>query len=308
MSDSQALVWLPFEADDLSRAPSSLRYELFLPEDGGEVPPSVSEVELYVPPYQFSPRDSDVMSQMGSLRFVQSLSAGIDHLLPFIPEGVTLCRGAGIHDASTAELAVALVLAAQRGIPDISRAQDRGEWSPQWTPSLADRKVLIVGYGSVGAAIERRLDGFEVEVSRVARTARSGIAGLSELPSLLPRADIVILVVPHTEQTHGMVDAEFLARMQDGALLVNVARGPVVQTDALLAELDSGRLRAALDVTDPEPLPEGHPLWRAPGLLVSPHVGGASSAMWPRAHRLVREQLERFAAAQPLQHVVTGDY
>jgi phosphoglycerate dehydrogenase-like enzyme len=168
--------------------------------------------------------------------------------------------------------------------------------------------VLLVGYGAIGEAIEARLRPFEVEVVRVARRGRDGVHPIAELPRLLPDADVVILIVPLTAETRGLVDADFLARMKDGALLVNVARGPVVDTDALLAALTSGRLSAAVDVTDPEPLPADHPLWDAPNLLVSPHVGGASSAMWPRAHRLVRDQLHRFADGEPLANVMEGEY
>jgi phosphoglycerate dehydrogenase-like enzyme len=225
-----------------------------------------------------------------------------------VPDGVTLCSGRGIHDASTAELAVTLTLAALRGVPEFVRAQDREEWLPEPRSSLADLTVLVVGYGAIGAAIERRLDGFEVDVVRVARSARSGVHATSELPQLLPDADVVILILPITDDTRGLVDAGFLAVMKPGALLVNVARGPVVDTDALVAALHEGRVSAALDVTDPEPLPEGHPLWTAPHLLLTPHVGGLTTAMDPRAHRLVRDQLRRFAAGAPLENVVTGDY
>ena len=168
--------------------------------------------------------------------------------------------------------------------------------------------MLIVGYGAIGEAIERRLLPFEVEVVRVARSARDGVHGIDELPALLPDADVVVLVVPLTDATRGLVDAGFLARMKDGALLVNVARGAVVVTDDLVAALHSGRITAATDVTEVEPLPSDHPLWRAPGLLISPHVGGASSAMWPRAYRLVRDQLQRYADGAPLVNVMTGDY
>ncbi len=308
MTDTKPLAWLPFEPDLLDAAPDSLRYEVFVPEEGVEPPASISDVEFYVPPYSFSARDGGVLQDMSSLKVVQTMSAGVDHLRSYVPAGVTLCRGAGVHDASTAELALALILASLRGLPGFVRAQDRAEWRPQRTTSLADRTVLIVGYGSVGAAIERRLEGFEVDVLRVARTAREQVSGFNELPSLLPRADIVVLIVPMTDETRGMVDTTFLSRMRDGALLVNMARGPVVDTGALVAELEQGRIRAAVDVTDPEPLPSDHPLWRVPGLLILPHVGGASSAMWPRAHRLVQEQLERFSAGEPLRHVVSGEY
>ncbi len=183
-----------------------------------------------------------------------------------------------------------------------------GSGPPRTRTSLADRSALIVGYGQIGAAIEARLTPFEVDVRRVARTAREGIHSLDALPELLPSADIVILIVPGTPSTHHLVDERFLSLMKDGALLVNVARGPVVDTAALVAELQSGRLRAALDVTDPEPLPAGHPLWQAPNCLISPHVGGDSTAMEPRAYRLVREQLTRFAQGEPLANVMDGDY
>jgi phosphoglycerate dehydrogenase-like enzyme len=215
-----------------------------------------------------------VLSRMASLEVVQTLTAGVDNLRSAVPAGVTLCNGRGIHDTSTAELALTLMLSSLRGIPDFVRAQERAEWVPDTRPSLADKQVLIVGYGQIGEAIEARLRPFETDVVRVARRAREGVHAIGELPDLLPHADVVILIVPGTEETTGLFDAEMLGRMKDGALLVNVSRGPVVDTDALLAELESRRLHAALDVVDPEPLPSDHPLWRAPQLLLVPHVGG----------------------------------
>ena len=303
---SDPLVWLPFDPALLGPPPSGLRYEMVDPTE--HVPDSVDEVEVYVPPYQMKPAVADVLPRMTNLRLVQTLSAGVDNVRSRIPDGVTLCNGRGIHDASTAELAVTLTLASLRGIPGFVRAQDRREWTFGWHPALADRRVLIVGYGAIGEAIERRLAPFEVEVVRVARTARAGVHAIDELPALLPDADVVVLVLPLTGATRGLVDAEFLARMKDGALLVNVARGAVVVTDDLVAALHTGRISAATDVAEIEPLPAGHPLWSTPNLLISPHVGGASSAMWPRAHRLVREQLTRYAAGQPLANVMAGDY
>jgi phosphoglycerate dehydrogenase-like enzyme len=301
------LVWLPFEPEDLGDLPDGLDFDVFR-ADSGQPPPGAEHVELYVPDYTFHRRVVEVIPQLSSVQVVQTLTAGVDHVRPYVPAGVTLCNARGVHDASTAELAVALILASLRGIPDFVRAQDEQRWAFRPHPALADRTVLIVGYGSIGEAIETRLEGFECDVLRVARTARDGVADLSALPTLLPTADVVVLVVPETDETRGLVDAGFLARMRDGALLVNVSRGRVVDTDALLVELHRGRLRAAVDVTDPEPLPEGHPLWSAPGLLVSPHVGGATSAFWPRAHALVRDQLGRFAAGEPLANIVTGPY
>jgi len=256
-------------------------------------------------PYTFNPVPLELLRQMPRLRIAQTLTAGYEHVLPYLPDGVRLHNAVGVHDASTAELAVALILASLRGIPDFVRGQDRGEWRFDRYDALADRTVLIVGYGGVGAAIDRRLAGFEVDVRRVARHARDGVAPMSALPALLPVADVVILCVPLTDDTRGLADAPFLARMRDGALLVNVSRGPVVDTDALLTELGTGRLRAAVDVTDPEPPPAGHPLWTAPGLLISPHVGGNSTAFRPRAERLIVAQLTRYAAGEAVPYQVT---
>ncbi|WP_329527467.1 2-hydroxyacid dehydrogenase [Streptomyces sp. NBC_01462] len=304
-------VWLPFHADEIKGLPESLDYRFW---DGGqEFPADPADCVFYVVPYMKPPAvGRQPMAEMTSLQAVQTLSAGVDHVQPGLKSlrpGVQLCNARGVHEASTSELALALILASLRGIPDFVRAQDKGEWRSGFRPALADKSVLIVGYGSIGSAIEDRLVAFEVaRVARVARsertTARGPVHPLTELPALLPEADVVVLSTPLTDSTRGLVDADFLARMKDGALLVNVARGPVVDTKALLAELDSGRLTAALDVTDPEPLPLGHPLWQAPGVLISPHVGGPTSAFLPRAERLLVKQLNRFVNREPLGNVV----
>lgn len=296
------LVWLPFPAADLPVLPAGLRVETVPP--GTEAPASIDEVTFYVPPYGFGDVDPRLFSRMPALEVVQTLSAGIEHVEPHLPAGVTLCNGRGIHETSTAELALTLTLAALRGIPDFVRAQERGEWAPAWQQSLADKRVLVLGHGSIGRAIEDRLTSFECDIVRVARSPRAGVHGVAELPALLPEVDVVIVIVPATPETTGLVDAGFLDAMKPGALLVNVARGVVVDTPALVAAIERGQVRAALDVTDPEPLPAGHPLWRAPGVLISPHTGGASSAMWPRAHRLVAAQLRRYAAGEPLVNVI----
>jgi len=276
-------------------------------------PERADEVEIVIPPYIDPSLDYDLLGGLPRLRAVQLLTAGYEQVAPHVPDGVRLCNAAGVHDASTAELALSLILASLRGIPEFVLAQRSSTWLPThlW-PALADKRVLVVGYGHVGKAVVRRLLPFEVEVTAVASRPRAGddlvdaVHGIDELPDLLGRHDIVVLIVPLTGATSGLAGAAFLAAMPDGALLVNVARGKVVDTDALLAEMSSGRLRAALDVTDPEPLPPDHALWRSPGVLISPHIGGASSAFRPRAVRLVRAQLEAYAAGSPLENVVQG--
>ncbi len=308
MPASTTTVWVPFPdaAQLMVGLPDGVQIDVY--DGSGEPPASIEQVEFYVIPYLSGKGPARLMARMPELKVAQTLTAGVDDYLAYVPDGVTLCNAKGVHDASTAELAVALMLAALRGFPRFAAAQARGEWAHETADSLADRTVLIVGYGAVGAAVERRLAGFECDVLRVARSAREGVAGFDQLPDLLPRADVVVLTVPMTEETTGLVDASFLSRLPDGALVVNVARGPVVDTAALLAEVQSGRLRAALDVTEPEPLPAEHPLWRAPGALITPHVGGDSSAFLPRAVSLVAGQLRRYCRGEQPENVITGAY
>ncbi|MBB6438260.1 2-hydroxyacid dehydrogenase [Streptomyces candidus] len=309
-------VWLPMEPAGISGLPDAaacgLTYRVW---DGlQDFPADPADCAFYVVPYMKGPEIAmRPLPLMSRLRAVQTLSAGVDHvqggLRAGLHSGVRLCNARGVHEASTAELTLALVLASLRGIPGFVEGQRKEEWRSGFYPALADKSVLIVGYGSIGAAIEDRLAPFEcARVARVARsartTARGDVHAFTELPALLPDADVVILSTPLTDATTGMADAAFLERMKDGALLVNVSRGPVVDTKALLVELEAGRLRAALDVTDPEPLPPGHPLWHAPGVLISPHVGGSTSAFMPRAKRLLAAQLTRYAAGEPLDNVV----
>lgn len=273
-----------------------------------------TQFDIVVAPYLEHPSVLAALTGL-TVGLVQSQSIGFDGVDEHLPPGMLFANATSVHETSTAELAVGLMLSMQRGIADFVRASERHEWKFAWYPSLADRRVLIVGYGAVGRALEARLAPFEVEVTRVASTARVEegalgqpvhIHGMKELGALLPQADIVVLTVPLSEQTHQLANAEFLAAMPDGAMLVNVSRGPVVDTDALVAEVTSGRLRAGLDVTDPEPLPAKHPLWGLPNVIVSPHVGGASSAMLPRVTRLIRTQIERMLAGQPPVNVVLG--
>ncbi len=264
----------------------------------------LTRVGFYVPPYMGPRLTLELIEQMPNLEVVQLLTVGFDAALEYVPEHVTLCNAVGVHESSTAELAVALVLASLRGLDDYARAMPQGEWVHDRRSSLADRSATIIGAGGVGRAIAERLLPFEVDVTVVARTQRPGVVSIAELPNLLPESDIVILAVPLTAETTGLVDDAFLSRMRDGALLVNVARGAVVDTDALVRHLRQGRIRAALDVTDPEPLPSDHPLWRTPGVLISPHVGGDSTAFVPRARRLVDSQISRWRHGDPLTHIV----
>ncbi|ADB33909.1 D-isomer specific 2-hydroxyacid dehydrogenase NAD-binding protein [Kribbella flavida DSM 17836] len=306
MADS-VITWLPWKdpGSFLGGLPERIEASFYA---GGELPPDLDQVEFYVPSYMGSSRVVEMVREMPALKVVQTQTAGYENVLPHLSRDVTLCNARGVHDASTAELAVGLILATYRRIPTAVTNQQAGIWpdDPGIDDSLADRTVLILGYGSIGEALERRLAGFECDVIRVARRARDGVAPITELPSLLPRADVVVLLTPATEETKGLVNAEFLGRMKDGALLVNVARGVVVDTAALVTELGTGRIRAALDVTDPEPLPAGHPLWSAPNVLINPHRGGASTAFAPRVARLVRAQLERYVTGEPLINVVAG--
>jgi phosphoglycerate dehydrogenase-like enzyme len=272
------------------------------------IPASAADVEFYVPSFFPSPASIAAMGQMPRLRVVQTLTAGVDWIRPNVPPGVALCNARGAHDAATAEWVVAAMLGALRGFPGFAVEQAAGRWAYQATDQLATKTVLIVGYGSIGAAVERRLAGFEVTVTRVARRARAGVAALAELTSLLPRADVVVLLVPFTPQTAGMVDGGFLAAMKDGALLVNAARGAVVDTAALVAEVSSGRLRAALDVTDPEPLPPGHELWSQPGVFITPHVAASTSVSRQRVAGLVRDQAVAYARGEPLRNVISDAY
>ncbi|MDQ0614307.1 phosphoglycerate dehydrogenase-like enzyme [Microbacterium sp. W4I4] len=275
-------------------------------------PAPAEHIDIVVPPYMGSTGSLDALEGL-SIRLVQSQSIGYDGVADILPSGMPFANAASVHEPSTAELAVGMMIAAQRQIPRFVRAQDRGEWAPVFAESLADRRVLLVGFGGVGKAIAQRLAPFEVTMTAVARSARTErvegigdmeVRGIDELPTLLADAEIVVLSLPGTAETRHLFDAELIGRMAPGALLVNVGRGPLIDTDALLAALDDGRIRAALDVFEQEPVPAGHPLWSAPGLLMIPHGGGASTAMNPRMAKLIRTQIERMLAGEPPVNVV----
>lgn len=270
-------------------------------------PSPVDTIDIVVPPYMGG-RETLANLEGLRVRLVQSLTAGYDSVAEVLPPNMVFANAASVHETSTSEMTLALILASQRGIPDFVRAAEKGHWARAWHESLADRNVLLIGYGGVGKAIEAKLLAFETTVVRVARTRRTddkgNIHAFTDLPTLLPDAEVVVVVVPLTEETKNLVNDAFLSAMRDGALLVNVARGPVADTDALLAHAQSGRLRLALDVTDPEPLPEGHPLFALENVLISPHVGGATSAALPRIARLLQTQIARMRDGEEPLNVV----
>jgi phosphoglycerate dehydrogenase-like enzyme len=227
------------------------------------------------------------------LRLVRALSSGVDGVLERVPVGVTLCNvGSGVHDASVAEWVVLVMLTSlrKREVPE----------------SLAGKRVLIIGYGTIGRALESRLQGFEVSITRVAAHTRPGVHSPEEIPSLL-ETDVVVLLAPATEATRSSVDAAFLCSLPDGALIVNAARGELVDQAALVVELSRRRLYAALDVTTPEPLPAEHPLCSAPNCIITPHVAGTTLGWEARAYAAVARQLERFRRGDPLENV-RSDY
>ncbi|MEO8736049.1 MAG: 2-hydroxyacid dehydrogenase [Edaphobacter sp.] len=284
------------------------------------------EIDFWILPFQR--QDAiDAFSHLRGVKVIQSMMAGVDWITPWLPKGVVLCDGRGIHDISASEWVLAAILASLKRFPLYRDLQLRGEWKGQSSvddgflneggvqvgqyrvlgEDLAGKTILIVGYGSIGAAIEARLAPFGVKILRVARSARPTpeVHAVEELRRLLPEADVVVVIVPLTAETNGLIGAAELGLMKQGALLVNAARGPVVATDALLEALTQHRIRAALDVTDPEPLPAGHPLWLAPNCLITPHVGGSTPEFIRRAFRFGAEQVRRFIAGEALENIVT---
>ena len=289
--------------DDIAPLPEGVEVIVWEMKDA----PPRDHIDIVVPPYldvsELYPRLAEVRA-----RLVQSQSIGYDGVAEALPPGHVFANAATVHEAATAELALALILAAQRGLPEFVRAQEREHWQTLFTAGLADRRVLLLGYGGVGKAVAARLAPFEVDLTVVASRSRDEdgvhVHGVDELPALLPDAEIAVLTLPGGDATKDIVDDAFLAALPDDALVVNVGRGPLVDTGALVDHVRRGRIRAALDVTDPEPLPEGHPLWSLPGVLIAPHVGGASGAMRPRIARLVRTQIERMLRGDEPVNVV----
>jgi phosphoglycerate dehydrogenase-like enzyme len=288
---------------------------------------STVEIDFWILPFQR--RDAaEAFSHLRGVKVVQSMMAGVDWITPWLPKDVVLCDGRGIHDISASEWVLTAILSSLKRFPLYRDMQLREEWKGQASvedgflnehgaqmgqyrvlgDDLAGKTVLIVGYGSIGAAIEARLAPFGVKILRIARSARPvpEVYAVANLRKLLPEADLVVVIVPLTDDTRGLIGASELGLMKHGALLVNAARGPVVVTDALVDALTQHRIRAALDVTDPEPLPPGHPLWLAPNCLITPHVGGSTPEFIHRAFRFGAEQVRRYIAGKPLENVVTS--
>ena len=285
--------------DRLSPAiPADVDLVVWRPDDA----PLDHTIDLLVIPYTVSYQSIASLGQR--VRHIQSQSLGYDGAADSVPAGVTFSNAVGVHEAPTAEMTMTLILAAQRGWPAVGRNQDSQKWErPMW-PGLIGQRVLLIGVGGIGREFEKRIAGFDVDLTRVARTARDDIHGIDELPVLLPSADIVVLAIPLNDDTRGLVDGTFLDQLPAGALVVNVSRGPIVDTDALVAHVASGAVRSALDVVDPEPLPAGHPLWSLPGSLISPHLGGAVQSMNARVDPLVVDQIERIARGERPKNIV----
>jgi phosphoglycerate dehydrogenase-like enzyme len=302
-----ATVWIPAGTPPEHRSLLPVDVDVLEVPDVGDISDAPQHADIVIS--GFDPRRTiEILPQLSDLRVVQTLSAGVDMLVGHIPPHVILCDGSGIHDASVSEWVVMVTMAMRRHLADCVLSQAAATWRRPGGADLEGATVLIVGFGSIGRAVEQRLEPFGARVVRVARHRRDGVHGVDELPGLLPDADVVVILLPLTGETRGLVDARFLAAMREGALLVNAARGPIVDTDALLAALRSGHIRCALDVTDPEPLPDGHPLWSAPGALITPHIGGAVQRLFERAWRFAGEQVRRYIDGEPLRNVVSDGY
>jgi phosphoglycerate dehydrogenase-like enzyme len=301
-------VWIPASTQSQQRALLPDGVDIRELPATGDLGSDAQHADILIPGFDIA-RAVELLPQLRGLSLVQTFTAGVDTLAEHIPPDVILCHASGVHDASVSEWVVMATLAMRRNLPACVLSQREASW--QWAgggDDLEGANVLILGYGSIGRAVERRLEPFGVRVVRVARNARDGVHGVDQLPALLGEADVVVVLLPLTPETRGIVDARFLDAMREGALLVNAARGPIVDSDALLAAVSREHIRCALDVTDPEPLPDGHPLWSAPGVLITPHIGGAVQRVYERAWGFAAEQVRRYVAGEPLLNVVRDGY
>jgi phosphoglycerate dehydrogenase-like enzyme len=302
-------VWIPERSPEIERARLADIATVHLFPSEGEIPGVAGAGDILIAADD-AERAIAHAAHIEGLRVIQAFSAGVDRMIGRVPPGVILCDAAGVHDVAVAEWVLMVILASQRRLAEHIDGQRSGHWRAEALvgSDLVDATVVLLGAGSIGTAVEARLAPFGANVVRIARRPRPGVLTLAELPALLPTADIVVSLLPLTPETRGVVNAAFLAAMHDGAMFVNASRGGIVDTAALTAEVLTGRLRAAVDVTDPEPLPDGHPLWSAPGTILTPHVASDVHAEGPRAWQLAFEQVGRYARGEPLINIVTEGY
>lgn len=292
--------------DAVGPIPENLKAVLWDLENEPRTP--LGDIEIAVLPYMASPQRLKNIRQAPNLKIVQTQTTGYDGMVDLIGDRADINTAAGVHAAATAEMAIGLAIASLRGYPQAVRDQQSGHWNPLQWPGLADRTVALVGVGGIGEEIRKRLEPFEVNLLRFGSTARTDEHGqvfaTADLAAHAAEIEVLILIVPLNDSTHHLVDAELLAQLPDGATVVNVARGPVVQTEAIVAEVASGRLNMASDVFDPEPLPADHPLWQHPNALVIPHNGGNTKAFFPRMVKLLKKQVQSWAAGHDGENLV----
>ena len=287
------------------KVPSNMR--AFSPESLPLDNSDLSEITIYVQPYMTRSELLEPVKRMTNLKYLQVPNAGYESAIPFLRPGITLCNARGVHNGPTAELAVGLAIASIRGFPDFVRMQDQGQWGEEKMGSLGGSKIGIIGAGSIGQTLVSYLQPYEVEISTFSRSGSNGSLTMDKLDGLLPTFDFLFLILPLNDQSRNLIDARRLALLKDGATLINVARGAIVDSEALIVQLNSGRIRAALDVTDPEPLPANHPLWRAKNVFITPHIGGDSKAFLIRGKKFIEDQLELISQGlDPLNIVAIG--
>jgi phosphoglycerate dehydrogenase-like enzyme len=303
-------VWIPEATPDEERVRLAGLATLHVMPSGDQIEGSLGHGDFLVVGHHGARRALEVATHIDGLRAIQVFSAGVDSIVGRMPPGIALCNASGVHDVPMAEWVLMAILASFRHLPEHLDAQRSGIWRDDTLEGddLDGSTVVLVGAGSIGRAVEARLAPFGPEIVRIARRPREGVRAMEDLPGVLPAADVVVILLPLTDETRGVIDARLIGLMRPGALLVGASRGPVIDTDALTAALAEGRIRAAVDVTDPEPLPAGHPLWSAPGLIITPHIGSDVRGDEGRAWQLVFEQVGRLARGEPLVNVVTEAY
>lgn len=279
-------------------------YKLFSDLADLKNPEIASQISFFIPEYMGGTSSLKLMQEMPNLQYVQLLTAGYETALPYLPSGVALANARGVHDQSTAELALGLTLASRIGIIDYYEAKNQANWLTETRNSIIDSEVAIIGFGSIGQEIAKVFSPFTRNITGYTRSGSAGTLNIAELDANLSNYDIVIIVTPLTDETRGFFNADRISLMKPGALLVNMARGPVVVTNDLITALNDHRIFAALDVTDPEPLPANHPLWKAKNLLISPHVGGNSTAFPRRAKKFISDQLTKLSNGQQLDNLI----